>query len=492
MNSSTLVGRASVIALLALTVPSTVLGAQEVRRRTGSVPIAAPVTTTPTLAVSPMKPAGAGPTTASASPLSPFWVRLRWSPVPGAIGYTIVVDPARNPQRLVASPTTQTFFDHATQPSSTLTYAVFAEYPPDAPTGPGSSGHLTVTTPRAIQPTGFRATAGTSGIVTLDWQPVRHGPALNELVSYQVFRDGALVFQTGSVQPLKPSTPATTFQDRNVPEGVRHYTLVVRYPAPAGLTEGESPFPTAQVTVPRWKGRYRISVLGFRVEHETQDHLLHADGPGDEARLVVHVAEYDPRRPTVVTASPVLSPVYSSLTTGFAVPFGLNPASVGSPPLLRLWEGELAENGNVVFLTPTVWEIDNEDSHLVHWLKQFDSPSTPACVIDWSTLLAGLVHTQRLHAGGYIPLPSQCHYFAPGTGGISGIAPAHDRAVGERGSGPSAKLTPMNVPVTFRAAEAALGATSVVGPVGLGVLPITYRDEHGEGHYILYLRVERL
>jgi hypothetical protein len=149
--------------------------------------------------------------------------------------------------------------------------------------------------------------------------------------------------------------------------------------------------PSAKVTVdvPRWWGKYRISVLGFRVDRETRDDPAETDGKRDEVFVRAAAAERDAdaqlignviERQTFVYGDinysdwqNASSPNYriragsasalGGLMTGNQVPKE-QPWQRGSDvnydtrlPLL-VWEGDLYQGRNHVQVALSIWETD--------------------------------------------------------------------------------------------------------------------------------------
>jgi hypothetical protein len=164
--------------------------------------------------------------------------------------------------------------------------------------------------------------------------------------------------------------------------GQYNYKVIAYYPV-AGQPEVEGDMasvPSAVVDVPVWRGRYRLSLVGFHVNKETWDNALELDGKGDEIFVTVDLQEMTPNG---AAAAPVSfrSAVYGDvngypsriragsrsslggLKTGDDAPVspawapGVTPIRADAFPI-TLWEGELVEGERGVLVVPAVWEQD--------------------------------------------------------------------------------------------------------------------------------------
>ena len=151
---------------------------------------------------------------------------------------------------------------------------------------------------------------------------------------------------------------------------------------------GRDPSPnSATITLPptpRYKGVYRITATGLRVNHETTDNPLEIDGKRDEVLVrakgelfwkgqplggtgffvesKVHgdrnaVAWSNATSPTVRIKAGTAS-LLGGLKTGdeHRSPAGTAPNTISFP--LIIWEGSLREASARVVFVPTIWEVD--------------------------------------------------------------------------------------------------------------------------------------
>jgi hypothetical protein len=148
--------------------------------------------------------------------------------------------------------------------------------------------------------------------------------------------------------------------------------------------------PSAAVTTTWRKGRYRISVTGFRaIQCTNDDPILHRDGKGDEIfvaafvgsdlggvgrldRKIVRSRVYGdvknfPDRIQAGSSSP-----YGGIGPGNAVPANAGAALTPVPAMpdrlpLLVWEGELTDSDRGLAVVPTVWEFDGDVKNYEMW-----------------------------------------------------------------------------------------------------------------------------
>ena len=184
---------------------------------------------------------------------------------------------------------------------------------------------------------------------------------------------------------------------------------------------GQITAPSAPVsaTIPRWHGRYRLSVLGFKVDRETTDDPLETDGKRDEVYLRAAVIERGPDQQAKGGVTQVQTYVHGDVNAedwrnssspnyrikaGSASALGGLKTGDGFPtatpwqratannydksfPLL-LWEGELWQGDNTVQVALQLWETDQRPGQA---LPGYDTFSPESSALDGA---AGA--TQRL------------------------------------------------------------------------------------------------
>jgi hypothetical protein len=180
------------------------------------------------------------------------------------------------------------------------------------------------------------------------------------------------------------------------------YTISVRANGDAGTSPQSQP---VTVTVPRWYGKYRVTINGFRVNHETFDNPAEIDGKRDEifvkARTQVFHSVGVALSPEVTIRSLTHGDVNAArwrdatkpnfrinagsassmggLMTGDGYPNKLMPwkrnptATEGTRtfPLL-VWEGELYQDMNTAVIIPSIWEDDEKLTELPLELNYFE------------------------------------------------------------------------------------------------------------------------
>ncbi len=152
-------------------------------------------------------------------------------------------------------------------------------------------------------------------------------------------------------------------------------------------------------------GRFRVTLTGFTVNHQTDDNILETDGKGDEVFILAEVAQYDrytqdfpntvstggirlgytdslhgggnvtlrrslvsvlmgdinnQNNPTRIQAG--YASALGGLRTGDRFPTNepwmlVSEPTADRPPML-LWEGELHRGRDLVIIVPTIWEWD--------------------------------------------------------------------------------------------------------------------------------------
>lgn len=251
-------------------------------------------------------------------------------------------------------------------------------------------------------------------------------------------------------------------------------------------------------------GKYRVSITGFVVNHETADDPLQRDGKGDEVYLSVQVLkakldgslDLSPLRSRLIE-----SPVYGD-RNGFPdrVAAGSRSDMGGLrtgdrfdlPAPLVLWEGGI-DGGLLV--TPTIWEWDGsslDDRRLeLAWTKRMKPPE--GMIFAKFSEYAG-----PLSFGGYptvrgagyqeltIPRCDDCFLFPSTDARVCGLICdrlAVNRPIGiEMSSG----FRPSAVRLGGRNLESFLAGKNAAD------FPLDYKDVKGEGDYTIVLRLERI
>jgi hypothetical protein len=270
--------------------------------------------------------------------------------------------------------------------------------------------------------------------------------------------------------------------------------------------------------------RYRVTLNGFRVVHETYDTAFETDGKGDEVFIVSEAGSID------LTGAVAQRLSRGSLTYGDINGFpdrrqagfrsdrgGLKtgdsylpsrnlsqPRPAGAQifndkiPLI-LWEGGLTGDQNAVVIMPTIWEWDNRSINFPTPGGAIPHDVSPTYVLrhgfdDWLVggfgqhIVRNIRTTLRTaFAGGvaeigWTRVRSNADIFRMGTNGT--------RVIGLRESDVNGTdvFEPKVLILTYAAAEQALRSRS-------GMFQLAYAEPTCcglEGSYTLYLQVERL
>jgi hypothetical protein len=431
-------------------------------------------------------PADVRPTTVTATRIT-----LAWPAVAGASGYTVarVQNPTGSDyyRDVTTTPLLQPLYaDAGLVPGMTYGYQVKAlrsdgHY--------GTSGPVTVTTLAAVNPTNFTGTVNGSDI-TLRWDPVP------EAAFYYLQGDG--------LAALKVTDTAYTVA--GVRSGTYNYALIAYY-GPTGVGNEATPARTS-VVVKATRGRYRVTLNGFKVERETLDNIFQSDGAGDEVYIASIVQVYSRAQGKLLRSEIVKSAVlgdingfpdriqagnagdYGGLRRGNSVPNVPNPSARNGEPTpnavpLLLWQGELVDGETAIAVLPTLWEWDNNATQY----RRLGNPDLWAEAALQSKSQTQVLHRIAFESGAY------------DSGKNSG-----DRPVGLGSFIPSdcqrnclqRQFRPSGVLFTREAVEQALAADSQTGSIANGVVGIRYVDLDQLGYtslggdYTLYLQVERV
>jgi hypothetical protein len=323
----------------------------------------APSTAVSTAAVSNAAVTPASVQTASASPMAA-------SPSSAPLTSAPLANPADSPARATVSTAARTG-PIAGAPSVA---SRVAEREPSAVGG--SAGALSA-------PTGVTAAYVGDGRVAVGWSAVP-GASLYSVL----YRDrSSSNWYAATRQPIA----ATEFvsdpvNELMVPAGAIEFAVVPQRDAQDWSGSRSTP---AAVNVPRYSGRYRVTVNGFRVLHETLDTPLNGDGQHDEVYVRVAYREYDADGNAVGaeghaqthTHGDINAPRWrqagapafryaagsatnlGGLITGNGYPSQQSPW-VAPPTLsnetfpLFVWEGFLMEGQSSVAIVPAIYEDD--------------------------------------------------------------------------------------------------------------------------------------
>lgn len=261
--------------------------------------------------------------------------------------------------------------------------------------------------------------------------------------------------------------------------------------------------PAPAVSVPA-SARYRVTLVGFRVNRETYDTFLETDGKGDEIRLAAEVQEFGPNGEPVAATREVKSVVYGDrntfpsriaagsrsaqggLKTGDVVPAGGEPwvrrgAPQGDRLPMLLWEGELRTNQNMVAISPTVWELDSDDL--------LNAPANAVIGLGDLVKSVGPIASMIPGVGGLSR--ALMNVTKPAAAFATNVKERGNRPVGLASAAGKLSFTPSVVGLTTTTAELVIAGQG--GARSPGVIEVRYADsEDLKGDYSLFLQVERL
>lgn len=327
-----------------------------------------PINTSPTIY------AGTPPTGFQVASSTPASVAFSWSPTSGATGYTILRSTGTGQPwtTVTATPlpaSAVTFNDQSgVDYRTSYIYRLQANY---SGTPPGYVD-LPVTLPRPVNPTNLAAKQTNSGAVTITWSGASGATA------YTVFGPG---IPGGSATATGQSFTVT-----GLANGQTYTWQVATTYQPGNVTTPASEFPSASTSLMPWSGNYRITLLGFSALNPTADDILDSDGKMDEIMPLALVRRYDPQTGSVI-GDPTAARGYihgdnqgkfrariragsASNTGGIqkndVFPSGLMQGVTGSPSTitfpLKVWEGFLTRDREILLIYPTLWETDDAPS----------------------------------------------------------------------------------------------------------------------------------
>ncbi len=275
-------------------------------------------------------------------------------------------------------------------------------------------------------------------------------------------------------------------------------------PPPVPSTEPTTAPPTP---TPPAKGKYRVTVNGYRVVSETWDHALQVDGKGDEVYLSVGMKVLDkegkPRVPVSGGNPEAKSATMGDtngqhgrvaagsrsraggLRSGDSVPTGEPWRLEGDPIADRVpfnaGTVELVEGLDTLVVSPTIWEWDGGADLFRDYVGWFQSTAakvpTPAA---GST--AGIVlEATKIGLGVAMDASDR---------GILGNAA--DRPIGIKTQGANGFTFDPQVLTLDHAAAEWLVANDPQGK-GMGVVELSFQDDPKyHGHYTLYVQVTKV
>lgn len=361
----------------------------------------------------------------------------------------------------------------------------------------------------AADPSGFTATARGNAVV-LSWQAV---PG----VSWYLLGGPGMGLYGQQIQ-------GTSHTLRDLGPGQYEWTVASLEGENRPAVNNGASWPKASLMLsPRTVGAYRVSVAGLRVDRTTYDDQLNRDGASDEVYASVVFQRFD-RAGTLVQSGGVTSRTHGDASRwparvaqgsatgsgGLAprdvVPAGWDERSPQSPandsrrfPMV-VWQGILADSGDVLVIRPTLWEEDG-DPTAFHWYTRFLAQADPARTWGLRDLHRALA-TNDLHPITGIAPDGKGHLFWTSNDFVEQavvanrqdhyVDPGRDRPIGMS----DGYFMDQVFVLTRERIEAELRRTSAIAsPPGL--LVVRLQDRMGgtvplNGEYQLYLRLERM
>lgn len=292
----------------------------------------------------------------------------------------------------------------------------------------------------------------------------------------------------------------------------------------------------------RTTSTYRVTLVGFKVVHESDDDILEGDGRGDEIYIrwdnwtgtatqrfpnwqTAHTAVMGdtvnhPERVRAGSSPPrVMWPGdrAEGIRTGDSFPVRIDvthPPTVVSPGRLPtvLWQGQLTDNPNggnneVVAIAPSVWEWDSSD-------QSYSERVWPANIQSMFTNLrpALLAYTNAVFTPRTLPPTGmiQNDFIVMGAGHKAGTRPigwknnhpppmmwpgaglSHHAAlrasIGSHTTFEECVIVPMLILTATRARDALAHSSTP----GLALFEMPIEDQYDHGSYVLFLVLERM
>jgi hypothetical protein len=259
--------------------------------------------------------------------------------------------------------------------------------------------------------------------------------------------------------------------------------------------------------------RYRVTINGFRCHNETWDALFNEDGKNDEVFIGVNTKVVAPngtvkrnldsqsetmgdtlRQPGRVQAGSASN--LGGIRTNDSFPATPTPWLRTLPldghryPPYVIWEGELADGGDIVMLTPTIWEYDPAESFVEDWINwhvQIDDKFGQRAKDIYSKIWP--ISAPVFDA---VSLGIQTLGKAPGLWGPLGHPMSRPIGIQRNPDDPNGFLfNPQIIALTRESAEYLVNQNDQ--GLGTGITELLYVDDpHLKGRYSIYLQIEKL
>lgn len=270
----------------------------------------------------------------------------------------------------------------STQPNGSMAAIDSRQAAPSGTTA--ASTKMTAVQPLAAA-TGVQVAYIGEGRVAVKWNAVP-GAAMYDVQWRNIGSPSWLALTTTPVTGTSFVTDPLAKQGTYVTAGGAEFVVVPRRSAQDNSAARNQP---VSVSVPRWSGRYRVTINGFRVNHETFDTPVETDGKRDEVFVRVGYREYSAEGAALGAEHVAKTHVHGDinadrwqhpgsesyryragtasqlggLRTGDGFPNQAQPWTASASPSnesfpLFVWEGYLAEGGGTVAISPAVYEDD--------------------------------------------------------------------------------------------------------------------------------------
>ena len=477
---------------------------------TSALPVAAQIIAkepilTPTLYT------GAPPAGFRVTESTPVSVAFAWGASAGAVSYQLMRTASAGAAwtYLAPNPISATTLNYNDQSGidyrSSYIYRLQVNYS----SGPSGYVDLPVTLPKPVNPTSVTAKQTGPGAVTISW----YGTG-NTVLGPNVPNNGAVTV-TGN-----------SYTVTGLENGRTYTWQVATIWQPGNISTPATECPSASSAVWPYSGNYRITLLGFSAMHPTDDDILDADGKADEIMPMVYVRQFDQTAGNTLGSSLAKGYVHGDNQGKFRAriragtasnsggikandvfPAGLMQGTIGSLSTttfpLKVFEGFLTRDKEVLVLYPSLWEIDDAPSR---WFDSYLSGLPPRTIdaLNPSTPV-GLKLRQALDAPGISEIRGDPN-FKMDTWGLSATG---DRPIGIESTTAAdgqGGFYDRIIVLSQRKIEEAIAAAPKIpnmpaGTIGLsftegGVLRVTGTPDptswNFPGSYVLYLRVEAL
>lgn len=235
------------------------------------------------------------------------------------------------------------------------------------------------------------------------------------------------------------------------------------------------------------RGSFRVTLNGFRVNHQTVDDALERDGAGDEVFL-----REDSFKINAAGSVAVLSREGSG-SRGSIIHVRTGDSAPSDRPetgaMRFFYEGEIVQGQTAVVLFPVLWEWDSDTESQAlgdKFVAMATDPRLERYVSRFITGPAGTHLTDFIKRGSEIGLPLGVTL---GHGPL-GLGEVGNRPIGMARSGDRYVFDPQVLILTYEAADLISRSDFGHGP---GIFEMRLKDDSDlQGDYTLFLQVKRL